>query len=242
MKINARDGAVLKSVTAGKPNRCMSWNTVLVDDEHGYFVATRWYGAPEWDSALRVYDRDLNLVWEKTGLPHGKKATVTYADGKLVVGSGNGWNAKYTGDTWKYIAAYSVSSGDVVWKCDLKAFQYKTVLNAPYFGGCFYAETQDGKPNTSKIFRIDASNGALEEVLEFGRPITSCAPCIIAHGKVFSGDLHQDAIVVSRIAENSRADWPGPFGDPQTNQNAAPFEPDARRVPMQELRQGRSKK
>ena len=64
---------------------------------------------------------------------------------------------------------------------------------------------------------------------------SSCAACIIAHGTLLSGDLHSDSIVATKIAENANADWPGPFGDPQTNQFAAPHEPDARFVPMQEL-------
>ncbi len=91
LKIRAIDGQVLKSVDVAKPNTCISWNTVLVSDSHGDFVATRWYGKPVWDSAIRVYDRDLNLVWEKTGLPNGKKDTLTYAEGNLVTGCGNGW-------------------------------------------------------------------------------------------------------------------------------------------------------
>ena len=235
LKIRALDGEVLKTVPVDKPNRCISWNTVLVDDSHGYFVATRWYGAPEWDSALRVYDKDLNLLWEHKDLPHGKKATITYAEGKLVVGSGNGWNADYTGDEWKYLAAYSIGDGAVVWRCDLKQYQYNCILNAPYFHGSFFAETQDGKETTSKVFRIDASSGELEDVLEYGRPITSCAASIIAHGLILSGDLHQDGIVATRIAENTRADWPGPFGHPQTNQMAAQCEPEARLLTMQEL-------
>ncbi len=99
LKVRATDGEVLQSVTVGTPNVCISWNTVLVDDDHGYFVATRWYGRPEWDSAIRVYDKDLNLVWERTGLPIGKKDTLTYVDGKLVTGSGNHWSKKYEGDS-----------------------------------------------------------------------------------------------------------------------------------------------
>ena len=235
LKLRATDGKILESVAVPGPNVCISWNTVLVDDENGYFVATRWYGRPTWDSALRIYDADLNLVWEKTRLPHGKKATLTYAQGKLVVGSGNGWKADYTDDTWKYLAAYRVTDGNEAWRCDLKAFPYKSILNTLYFGGGFYAETQDGEETTSKIFRIDAAGGELLEVLDFGRPVTSCATSIIAGGKIYSGDLHQDGIVVTRIAENATADWPGPFGDPQTNQMAAPDEPNAKPVKMREL-------
>jgi hypothetical protein len=45
-------------------------------------------------------------------------------------------------------------------------------------------------------------------------------------------------VVATKIAENSTLDWPGPFGDPQTNQMALPHEPGAKLVPMQEI--GRS--
>jgi hypothetical protein len=98
LKVRATDGEVLQSVSVSTPSVCISWNTVLVDDGHEYFVATRWYGRPEWDSALRVYDKDLNLVWERTGLPIGKKDTLAYVDGKLVTGSGNHWSKDYEGE------------------------------------------------------------------------------------------------------------------------------------------------
>jgi len=235
LKLRAVDGEILGSVKVDSPNRCISWNTVLVDDPHGYFVATRWYGAPEWDSAIRVYDKNLKMAWERKALPSGKKDTLTYADGKLVTGSGNGWSKKYTGDKWKYIAAYSIATGKVIWKCDLSGYPYRCIINVPFYSGFFYAETQDGPPGTSRVFRIEASGGKIAEVLDYGRPITSCAPCIIAHGKILSGDLWEDRIVVTRIAENSSVDWPGPFGDPQTNQNAAAREPRAKLVPMHEI-------
>ena len=235
LKIRAADGEVLKSTTVGKPLRCVSWNTLLVNDSHGYFVATYWYGANEWDSAIRVFDKDLTLVWEKTGLPIGKKATLTYADGRLVSGCGNQWHAKYEGDRWNRIKAYAISSGEVLWECDLSKHKFLCILNVPYYNGHFYAETQEGKPQNSMVFRIKASDGALEEVIEYGRPISSCATSIIARGRILSGDLHEDRIVVTKVAENSKLDWPGPFGDPQTNQMALPEEPGARRVPMQEI-------
>ena len=236
LKVRATDGEVLQSVSVGFPHVCISWNTVLVDDAHGYFVATRWYGKPEWDSAIRVYDKDLNLVWERTGLPVGKKDTLTYVDGRLVTGSGNHWSKKYEGDAWKYLAAYSISDGSVVWKCDLSHIPYESLFNLPYFNGHFYAETTGGDYGTSKLLRIRASDGALVETLDYGRSISSCAPCIIAHGRVLSGDLGEDRIVVTRIAENSKVDWPGPFGNPQANQFALTDEPDATLVPMKEIR------
>jgi len=239
LKIRAADGHVLREVAVPTPHVCIAWNTVLVNDSHGYFVATRWYGKPEWDSAIRLYDKDLNLLWERTNLPNGKKDTLTYAEGKLVCGSGNGWSKKYTGDKWKYIAAYSIADGRIVWKCDLSEFHYVGIGNLPYSNGYFYGENGGSPPQTTKCFRINAATGKLEEVYEYGRMITSCATHIMARGKIFSGDLWQDRIVVTKFAENATAQWPGPFGDPQTNQMAVPLEPDARLVPIKEI--GREK-
>ena len=79
------------------------------------------------------------------------------------------------------------------------------------------------------------SNGKLEEVFDYGRAITSCATHIIAHGKIFSGDLWDDGIAVSEVANGSTAEWPGPFGDPQTNQNAITEEESVRQVPIREI-------
>ncbi|MFH1921304.1 MAG: PQQ-binding-like beta-propeller repeat protein [Planctomycetota bacterium] len=273
LKIQAADGRVLASADVPPPNRCVSWNTVLVNDSHGYFVATRWYGKPAWDSAIRVYDKDLKPVWEKTGLANGKKDTLTYAEGKLVTGCGNGWAKTrtegkrvapkpppesrdwppqylagyydrynwtflYTGDAWKHITAYSIATGEVAWKCDLSKYDFGSIGNLPYFGGYLYGENGGWPPDTSKCFRINHSNGELEEVFDYGRAITSCATHIIAHGRIFSGDLWADGIVATRIAANSTADWPGPFGDPQTNQNAVGDAASAKLVPIREIRPG----
>ena len=248
LKIDASNGAILKTITVASPSRCNAWNTVLTDDAHGSYVATYWTGptdANEWGSGIRVYDKKLNLVWEKTGIPAGKKATLTYADGKLVTGSGNQWGARYQGNSWKYIAAYAIGTGAEVWKCDLSSYYYTCILNVPYFNGCFYAETQDAKAThpgvTSKVFRIDGTSGKLEQTLDYGRDMSSCATSIIARGKLLSGDLVHDRLVVTELAIGSNADWPGPFGDPQLNQMALPNDPGAKPVPMQEIESGSSR-
>lgn len=111
LKVQATDGKILTEATVKSPNICISWNTVLVNDSQGYFVATRWYGKPEWDSSIRVYDKDLNLIWEQTGLPVGKKDTLTYAEGRLVTGSGNHWSKRYEGDKWKYVNSIPMRLG-----------------------------------------------------------------------------------------------------------------------------------
>lgn len=234
-KINAHDGNVLATAAVPAPNACISWATVLADDEHGYAVATRWYGKPEWGTALRVYDADLRLRWEHTGLPGGKKDVLTYADGKLVGGAGNGWG-KYTGDRWKEVVAYRIGDGRVAWRCDLKKYDFLAIPNAPYFQGHFYAESEGGPPYTSTVFRIRASDGALQEVLDTGEVVASCAPAIIAAGKLFSGDRLGDRIVVTELARGATGDWPGAFGDPQKHTYAVPAEPGVTLVPMRTLR------
>ncbi len=235
LKIEASTGKILKRTNVKWPNRSISWNTILIKDSYGYYIATYWYGEPEWDSAIRVFDRDLNVVWERESLPTGKKHTLTYAEGKLVIGTGNGWSEKYFGDQWKYITAYSIQNGEIIWKSDLRKFGFRSIPNVPYFNGYFYAESQGNPGFTSKLFRIRAEDGALESMLDYQRPISSCAPSIIAHGKMFSGDGWEDKIVITRLAINSQTDWKGAFGDPQNNQYAVPFEEGVEIVPMEEI-------
>lgn len=244
MKLRAEDGAVLASASVSAPNQTISWNTVLVDDAHGKFIATYWFGLKgglgesgmQWNAALRVFDPDLRLVWERVHLPGPKKSTLTYAQGKLVIGTGGHWAGRYEGEAWKYLVAYDVATGDEAWRCDLRAHDFDFIMNAPYAWGSFYAETSGRR---SRLLRIDAATGELLDVLDYGAPVSSCAQPIIARGLMLSGDLTRDGVVVTRLAEGSTAEWPGPFCDPQTNTYALPDEPGARPVRMVELRPGR---
>jgi hypothetical protein len=236
MKINAADGKVLAKADVPAPNTCISWNTVLADEGEGYAVVTRWYGIPEWDSAIRVYDADLKLKWERTGLASGKKDILTYAEGLVVTGCGNGWAKNYTGSDWKKIIAYRIGSGEVAWTCDLSRHDFTCIPNVPYFNGHFYAESQGSPPRTGKLFRINAATGEVESTLEYGRAITSCAPSIIARGCLLSGDLWEDRIVVTQIADGATGEWRGPFGHPQTHTYAAAAEPQATPAEMREVR------
>ncbi len=241
LKVRAADGEVLASAEVRHPSATVSWNTVLVDDRDEKLVATYWFGftgghgekGMQWNAALRVFDVDLNLVWQRTGLPGPKKSTVTCAQGKLVIGTGGHWAGRYEGEAWKYLIAYDVASGDEAWRCDLRAYEFDFIMNAPYAWGSFYAEASGGP---ALLLRIDGATGELLDVLEYGAPVASCAQPCIARGLMLSGDLSRDAVVVTRLAEGSTADWPGPFCDPQTNTYALPDEAGATPVPMVELR------
>lgn len=243
LKVDLDDGAVLAETQVGHPTSVVSWNTVLVDDREEPLVATYWFGftggrgekGMQWNAAVRVFDTDLDLVWERTGLPGPKKSTITYADGKLVIGTGGHWSGDYEGEDWKYIIAYDVATGEELWRCDLREQTFKCIMNVPHAWGSFYAEASGGN---GRLFRIDAGTGELLDVLKYDAPVGSCAPPIVAHGLMLSGDLGRDGVVLTRLAEGSAADWPGPFGDPQTNTYALPPEPDATPVPMREIRAG----
>jgi hypothetical protein len=240
-KLEAESGKVLVHKAIAHPNVCSSFNTVLANDANGYFILTRWHTNatknPQWDCGIRVFDRDMNLVWEKTGLPYGKKATITYWDGKMAIGTGNHWGPKYPNDDpkWKKLTAYNVKDGSTAWVCDLSDLTYISIFNIPYYNGYLYAEIENS-PH-SYLARIRAADGKRMELLTYDHRVSSCAPCIIACGKVMSGNLSQDRVVVTQIAKNSSVDWPGPFCDPQTNTFALPNEPKAALVPMIEIGQ-----
>ena len=70
------------------------------------------------------------------------------------------------------------------------------------------------------------------------RDISSCATAIIARGRLFSGNLIDDDLVVTELAVGSKVDWPGAFGDPQLNQMAVANEPAAENVALREIRVG----
>lgn len=241
LKLRATDGEVLASAEVTVPNQTTSWNTVLVNDEHGPLIATYWFGlkgglgerGTQWNAALRVYDPELNLVWERAQLPAPKKSTVTYAQGKLVVGTGGHWAGRYEGEAWKYLVAYDVETGDEAWRCDLRAHEFDFIMNAPYAYGSFYAEAS---ARSALLLRIDAATGELLDVLDYGAPLASCAQPCIARGMMLSGDLTRDAVVVTRLAEGCTADWAGPFCDPQTNTYALPDGPGVTPVPLAEVR------
>lgn len=115
------------------------------------------------------------------------------------------------------------------------AFDTRTFRKIRTYGH-FYAESIG---RSSELFRINASDGKLEGVLDYGTSVASCAPCIIARGMLLSGDLRRDGVVATVLAENSDADWVGPFGHPQTNVYAALEEPEAKILPMREVYVGR---
>lgn len=221
-KINVLSGEVEKSFEIKKPySRCVSWNTILAEANGRKFITTYWYNFDDGKGAIRTFDAELNPLWEKVELTTSKKATLTYHNsGKIIIGCGNGWKP-FKGDGWKKINAYNVATGEIDWTCDLTEFEFGSIINIPTLNNYLYAESQDNMSiGSSKIFRINALSGLLEEVFYYGKPVTSFATSIIAKGYIFSGNLWRDELNIVKIAEDVQTDWLGPFGDPQKNSMA----------------------
>jgi len=223
-KIDAVTGEVLVERSVAGPAFSGSWNTVLVDDEHGYYVATRWMATDSWSAtysgAIRVFDAELDELWSRSGLPHGKKDTLTYFDGQVVVGPGNHGVVdphESTGRPWKQITSYGVAQGDVRWHSDLSDHIDNAIFNIHYYNGYLIAETQFTPSGSDKILRLDASTGQVVDVFDRGFAVTSCAPSVIAGGKLYSGNILKNRVEVVEFAVDSTLQWKGVFGDPQRN-------------------------
>lgn len=225
-RIEAATGRVQKSVAVDSPSICQSANTILVKDGSGYFIATYWFGEDYYASSIRVYDKNLDLVWEKKGLPLWQKYVPTYHGGQLFIagqGTGNGflYYTPYADDRWKFVMALDIRTGREIWRRDLREFNYAMMANMIYADGLLVAETQgESKGQTYQVFVFDAGKGRLLSVFDSRRYATSCAQPLLCNGLLFSGDLISDKIFVMQVGVGVNRDWPGPFGDPQLNHMA----------------------
>lgn len=225
VKLDANTGVVIHSIKVPAPNDCVSWNTMFVKDA-GIKIVTYWYGKGFYGSAIRVYNEDLQLCWEIQGIPASRKATLCYAGKKVYIGSGDHWQQDYVkldDQRWKTITAYDINSGDTVWVTDLSEYTFSCLPNIIYCNGYLIGETQTnihGYPYL--IFVFDAKNGNIIKVLHRDSPANSCAPPVFSAGKLLSGDLISDSVLVTRLGDGEPVDWIGAFADGQTHTMAVP--------------------
>lgn len=244
-KINVLTGDVLDYISISAPsNKTQVANTVYINDSHGEYIATYWYsGAAIYQSAIRVYDSDLDLVWQKTGLPLSKKYTICYADGMLFAGYGDSFiedvleldpgGACDAED--RNITAYDITDGSVVWETniwdEIDPDTYSglglpidpTVRDILYCNGYLFAETT-GTPNI--LFVLNASTGAIVYQYdgfedEFYRN-TSCAPPSFSGGYFISPSIQGDCVNIINCGTGVKTDWSGAFQDSQHNHRVAP--------------------
>ncbi|MFD0675700.1 MULTISPECIES: hypothetical protein [unclassified Paenibacillus] len=227
VKIDAETGMIVKTAIVGTPSSSICWNTIWAEDEGSCYVVTYWYSSELFGSAIRVYDPELSLIWEKKGLSLSKKATIAYHAGVLFAGCGDHWQKvdylELEDDSWKKISAYQIRNGKVEWELDLREYGFTCIPNIIYCNGMLIAETQTNFRQLGyHIFVINAANGKLLNHYYNEMPANSCGVPLLSGGKWFSGDLVSDSVLVTTIGSGQKTNWIGAFGNGQTNDMCAP--------------------
>ncbi|MGV8134542.1 MAG: hypothetical protein AB2L20_04955 [Mangrovibacterium sp.] len=119
---------------------------------------------------------------------------------------------------WKHVTAFDINGGSAVWDLDLSRYDYTNIHDVIYCNGYLYAITDNTgtfHPLNRLLFRINASNGRLNDMLDYGFPLSICASPVITNGKLF------EAGVVTVVGEGKKDDWYGQYGDGQLNHFSA---------------------
>ncbi|MGV8092958.1 MAG: PQQ-binding-like beta-propeller repeat protein [Mangrovibacterium sp.] len=220
-KIDAETGKVLKSAYIRPEAMTAHTNTLLVNDRHGYYIATvNWNGHVD-EGNMIVYDSCLNVIWKKDRYVE-RLSSLSYHDGLLYSAQCGGWYdyllKKTEHKNWKHITAFKINDGSVMWDLDLSRYNYTNMHDVIYCNGYLYAITDNTgtpEPLNRLLFRIDAADGRLVEMLDFGYPLSICASPVITNGKLF------EAGVVTVLGEGEKSDWYGQYGNGQLNHFAA---------------------
>jgi len=229
-KINALNGALLDFVTVTDPNNFQCGNTVLVDDGHGYFIAVQYNDWKANGGAVKVYDINLDLVWEVKDLNLNLKTVLAYYDGVIYVGFGNNFNYPdvvewYSGGLENAgVKAYDITDGTLLWTyiCDEDAeweAYGRGVIDVIYCNGYVVFNTHR---DNAEIYILDASDGSLVKKWEgdFGKA-DACAPAALSGGRLYWGSLQDNKIICVQIGIGDYKDW-NTFGStPQLNHNVA---------------------
>jgi hypothetical protein len=232
-KLNAINGAVLDFVIITTQTLVASGNTILVNDVHGYFIACYYYANVAYGGAIKVFDANLDLVWEVTGLNASYKNKLCYHDGLLFTGTGDpffnaeqiGW---YTGELEQCrVIAYDITDGSVEWTFDPYPLatwnkdNVRGIMEVIYCNGYIIAETNTSGSKNYEVFVLDVTDGSVVKSYEHTAPISSCGTPALSKGKLFTGDLYSNKIVVIVLGTGDEDDF-APFGTHQTNTMEAP--------------------
>jgi hypothetical protein len=220
-KLEAETGRVIKSKYTVPEAMTTHSNTLLVDDESGYFIATANWNGNLLNGDITVYDSTLNVVWKKARFIE-RLSSLCYSNGTLFSAQCSGWypfqNQLTDKYDWKYITAFDIRNGDIKWNLSLAKYDYGNIHDVVYCNNYVYAITDNTGSKIKEnrlLFKIRASDGLLEEVLDFGFPKSICASPVISNGKLF------EAGVPTLLGEGEKCDWYGQYGVRQVNHNAA---------------------
>jgi hypothetical protein len=220
-KINAETGRVIKSKYTVPEAMTTHSNTLLVDDEYGYFIATANWNGNVMNGDIAVYDSTLNLVWKKSRFIE-KLSSVCYHNGTLFSAQCGGWylfqNKLTDKYDWKYVTAFDIRNGDIKWNLSLAKYNYDNIHDVVYCNNYLYAITDNTGTHVKDnrlLFKIRVVDGFLEEVLDFGFPKSICASPVISNGKLF------EAGIPTLLGQGEKCDWYGQYGVRQLNHNSA---------------------
>jgi hypothetical protein len=220
-KINAETGRIIKSKYTVPEAMTTHSNTLLVDDEFGYFIATANWNGNVMNGDIAVYDSTLNVVWKKARFIE-RLSSLCYYNGTLFSAQCSGWypfqNQLIERYDWKYITAFDIRNGEIEWNLSLAKYNYSNIHDVVYCNKYVYAITDNTGSMVKEnrhLFKIRAEDGILEEVLDFGFPKSICASPVISDGKLF------EAGVPTLLGHGEKCDWYGQYGVRQLNHNTA---------------------
>ncbi len=220
-KIDAETGRVMKSIYTVPDAMTTHSNTLLADDEYGYYIATANWNGNLLYGDISVYDSMLKLVWKKPRLIE-RISSLCYHNGTLFSAQCGGWypfqNKLTENLDWKYITAFDIRNGNIKWNLSLAKYKYSNIHDVVYCNSYVYAITDNTGSMVKEnrlLFKIRAGDGYLEEILDFGFPSSICASPVISNGKLF------EAGIPTFLGEGEKSDWYGQYGVRQVNHNSA---------------------
>lgn len=210
-KINAIKGKIIKQIAIEKPNTCISWNNLFLPNKE--LLITYWYEPIPFGSAIRVFNSNLELIWEKLHLPLSKKFTLCSNDNFVFTGCGDRWQRDYYNSSnkdWKNISAYNVQNGNSEWKIDLNEYDFESIMNLIIYKNKLLALSTGFKNNY--LFIIDINKGILINTYGPYKPQMTCAPSILHKGYILKGDTVTNSVLAIKLPFAEEIEWSTPFG------------------------------
>lgn len=232
-KLNALTGAVIDYTVITGQTLVASGNTILVDDANGYFIVCYYYANVAYGGAIKVFDENLDLVWEVTGLNTTYKNKLCYHDGFVFTGTGDAFgNVEqvewYTGELEQCrVIAYNIADGTVEWTFDPYPLEVwdkdnrRGILEIIYCNGYIIAEMNTCGDKDNEVYVLDATDGSVVKSYTHTAAASSCGTPAFSKGKLFSGDLVSNKVRVTVVGTGAEDDF-APFGTHQINTMEAP--------------------
>jgi hypothetical protein len=234
-KLNALNGQVVDYVGVTDEGSVISGNTVLVNDTNGYYIACYYSAFRAYGGAVKVYDQNLDLVWEASGLNTFVKTSLCYHDGLLYIGTGDLFQYEYTHEWYDgeleqcRVIAYDITDGSVEWTFN----PFPEALYIPngnhgigqvhYVNGYIIAFSDIGCGENyqgAKMWILNATTGEVVKSYEHSGRVGACGRPAVSYGRFFKGNLTTEATEVFQFGTGAKTDY-APFGTHKLNDSNA---------------------